>query len=170
MKGWLRRLRGALGNGVVWAVSWVAGGTAVLGFLHLTGLFRLADPSEIFSFFVPVLGMTGLLTGLAFSAYLPFAFRDQDVVEIRSAPFVLGGAVIAGLICALIMLLPPLGPEIAGPTRILIASELWSVLSGGLTAGATLKLAQRAPMSLAGAAVDQTAGEQDRVVHLPGRG
>lgn len=98
MKGLLRRIRGAFGNAVAWAVSWVAGGTAVLGLLHLTGLFQLADPSEIFSFFVPVLGMTGFLTGIAFSAYLPLAYGDQTVLGIRLGRLVLGGAVVAGLI------------------------------------------------------------------------
>ena len=168
MKGILRRIRGALGNAVVWAVSWVTGGTAVLGLLHLTGLFQLADPSEIFSFFVPVLGMTGLLTGLAFSGYLPLAYRDHTVLEIRLGRFVLGGAVIAGLICPLIVFLSPLSPELGASMRILIASELWTVVFGGVTAGATLRLAQRASRSLADAAADELAREQDQVMNLLG--
>ena len=170
MRGILRRIRGALGNALVWAVSWVAGGTAVLGLLHLTGVFQLADPSEIFSFFVPVLGMTGFLTGLAFSAYLPLAYRDHTVLEIRTGRFVLGGAVIAGLICPLIVFLSPLAPELIASTRILIVSELWTVVSGSVTAGATLKLAQRASRSLAGSAADELAREQEDVMNLLGEG
>lgn len=170
MKRMLRRIRGALGNSVAWAVSWVIGGTAVLGLLHLTGLFQLADPSEIFSFFVPVLGMTGFLTGIAFSTYLSFAYRDQSVLEIRTGRFVLAGAVIAGLICPLVILLSPLAPELEASTRILLASELWTVVFGSVTAGATLKLAQRASRSLADAAADELAREQDQVMHLLGEG
>lgn len=168
MKGMLRRIRGAVGNAVAWAVSWVAGGTAVLGLLHLTGLFQLADPSEIFTFFVPVLGMTGFLTGVAFSAYLPLVYRDQSVLGIRTGRFVLGGAVVAGLICPLVVLLSPLAPELGASARILLASELWTVVFGGVTAGATLKLAQRASSSLVDASADELAREQDEVVHLLG--
>lgn len=170
MKGILKRIRGALGNAAVWAVSWVTSGTVVLGLLHLTGLFQLADPSEIFSFFVPVLGLTGLLTGLAFSAYLPLAYRDHTVLEVRLGRFVLGGAVIAGLMFPLIVFLSPLAPELEASTRILIASELWTVISGSLTAGATLKLAQRASRSLSEAAAGKLAAEQGQVLNLLGEG
>ena len=159
-----------MGNAVAWAVSWVTGGTAVLGLLHLTGLFQLADPSEILSFFVPVLGMTGFLTGIAFSAYLPFAYRDQSVLEIRMGRFVLGGAVIAGLICPLVILLSPLAPEFGASTRILLASELWTVVLGSVTAGATLKLAQGASRSLGGTAAEELAREQEQVMKLLGEG
>lgn len=155
MRRMLRRIRGALGNAVAWAVSWVIGGTAVLGLLHLTGLYQLADPSEIFSFFVPVLGATGFLTGMAFSTYLSLAYRGQTVLGIRMGRFVLGGAVIAGVICPLVVFLSPLSSELGASARILLASELWTVVLGGVTAGATLKLAQGASKSLAGAAADE---------------
>jgi hypothetical protein len=170
MRGLLRRIRGAVGNAVAWAVSWVTGGTAVLGVLHLTGLFQLADPSEIFSFFVPVLGATGFLTGMAFSTYLSLVYRDQTVLGIRMGRFMVGGAVIAGLICPLVVLLSPLAPELGASTRILLASELWTVVFGSITAGATLKLAQGASQSLTRAGADELAREQDEVVSLLGEG
>lgn len=170
MRRMLRRIRGAFGNAVAWAVSWVAGGTAVLGLLHLTGLFQLADPSEIFSFFVPVLAATGFLTGMGFSTYLSFAYRGQTVLGIRMGRFVLGGAVIAGLICPLVLFVSPLAPELGASTRILLAAEVWSIVSGSITAGATLKLAQGASKSLAGAVADKLRMEHDEVMNPLGEG
>jgi len=166
MKGLLRRIRGAIGNAVTWALSWVVGGTAVLGVLHLTGIFQLADPSEIFSFFVPVLAATGFLSGVGFSTYLTFAYRDQTVLGIRMGRFMLGGAAIAGLICPLVVVLSLMTPELGASMRILLASELWVIVSGGLTAGATLKMAQGASRALTDSAADELAREQDEVLSL----
>lgn len=168
MKRILRRIRGALGNAVTWGLSWIAGGTSVLGLLHLTGLFRLADPSEIFTFLVPVLGVTGFLTGIAFSTFLTLAFRDQHVLEIRTGRFALGGAVIAGLICPLIVFASPLAPALGASTTILLATELWTVALGSLTAGTSLKLAQRSSRNLSDAASAELAREQDQVMSLLG--
>jgi hypothetical protein len=52
MRGVLRRLRGAVGNALAWAGSWVAGGTAALGLLQRTS--RSSIGVERFSIFARV--------------------------------------------------------------------------------------------------------------------
>lgn len=60
--------------------------------------------------------------------------------------------------------------RVGGSASILLASGLWTVLSGSLTAGASLELAQRASKSITEAAADELATEQDEVLKLLGEG
>jgi hypothetical protein len=64
MKNWLRRIRGAIGMGLTWAVAWGAGGAIVtLGFVLRTG----SRPDAPF----PIMGAAaGFVAGIIFSGVL----------------------------------------------------------------------------------------------------
>lgn len=98
MKAWVRRLRGFIGNSLVWGVAWFAGATAVLGTLLLTGVFSTSHWSwEIVFERARDIGFVGLGAGAVFSVSLPFLFRGRTLDQVDATRFVLGGAALAGL-------------------------------------------------------------------------
>ena len=104
MKGWLKRVRGAIGVGVTWAAGWGLGG----GLIWLTRTF-----SE-FGFDVAlVLGgqyaLIGFLGGVTFSAILRFTDGRRRFDELRIPKFAgwggLGGLLIGGAYIGLLSVL-----------------------------------------------------------------
>src|SRR5688572_32475072 len=81
MNGILRRLRGAIGVGVTWAVLWVLLGSLVLG------AFMLIDPADIgpgegASQVLPIFALVGFLSGTGFAALLAFSERAKKLTEL----------------------------------------------------------------------------------------
>jgi hypothetical protein len=89
MNKWLRRIRGAIGMGVTWAVVWAP--VAVL-----IGL--LVDPDGSMDEMWPAIGaIPGFLGGVVFSAVLAVAARRRGVDEL-SIPRVAAWGAAAGLL------------------------------------------------------------------------
>ena len=71
MKSWLRRIRGAIGMGLSWAVGWALAGLAI------GSLWTLGVPMEwfveVFDAPLPALAVPGFFSGAAFSMVLGIA-------------------------------------------------------------------------------------------------
>lgn len=92
MRKWLRRIRGALGMGLTWAIA-----GAFLGFL-----MEFVDPTgEIVDIWPAALAYPGFLGGVAFSAVLGIAGRRRRFDELSLPRFAAWGAV-GGLLVSLI--------------------------------------------------------------------
>ena len=91
MKG-LRRLRGAIGMGLTWAVGWAIGGLLIgvasilLPGLPWDGFF------EVFDAPLPALAVPGFFAGLFFSAVLGIAGRRRRFQELSLPRFAAWGA------------------------------------------------------------------------------
>ena len=89
MRTWLRRIRGALGMGFIWAVVWSAAGSVprwVLGF----------NPDAPFPI---IFGVFGFIAGVIFSAILALTERRRGFDEM-SLPRFAGWGAVGGLLLA----------------------------------------------------------------------
>lgn len=164
MKLILRRLRGALGNAVVWGVSWLAGawglllGAHLLGWLPTSGSWAVAPWTTAF-WFAANLGSTGFVTGGAFSAFLRFAYADGSLPNIGGLRFAAGGAMVAALLSPALTLVARAGWGVGLPVDMV--SGVWvAAVFGAVTAGSSIRIAQRASRSLTEAATAELEIEQ----------
>jgi hypothetical protein len=101
MKPWARRMRGAIGLGVFWAVGWVAFGLALgVSSLLLPGL-PWGRLFEVFDAPLPALAMPAFIGGVLFSFVLGIAGRRRRFEELSVPRFAAWGAA-AGLMLSLI--------------------------------------------------------------------
>jgi hypothetical protein len=136
----LRRLRGALGNAVVWAGTWFLAG------FPLTVLFRIMGLGSG-PFWQDALGVAqtyafgGFLAGGAFSLYLGIAGRNQRLGGLKPGWIALGAALTVGIG------IPALGIYFGNPQVSLASTVLISSILGGLAGGTAfgqVKIAQGA--------------------------
>lgn len=143
MGGILRRLRGALGNAVVWASAWFAAGLG-LGTAFYLGL---GLPTPLWPYIVSGafdLATAGFLAGGAFSLYLGVAARRRTLAELKPVRLGLTGGLIAGLLVPAYLVWTILGiGYVSGIGPVLAGAGAISAVLGGFTAYGTLKLAQR---------------------------
>jgi hypothetical protein len=66
MKAWLRRLRGAMGMGVTWAVGWGIGGLLIGVVSTLTPFFPWAPFFRVFDAPLPAMAIPGLFAGTSY--------------------------------------------------------------------------------------------------------
>jgi O-antigen/teichoic acid export membrane protein len=90
MKKWLRRIRGALGVGITWAVAWAGVGFLMEAFVDPHG--RIADIWPM------VLGIPGLLGGAVFSVVLGMAEGRRRFDELSLTRFGVWGAMTGALL------------------------------------------------------------------------
>lgn len=135
MKKWLRRVRGAVGMGLTWAVVW---GVAAV----LMGL--LVDPDgSMDEMWVAIGAYPGFLGGVVFSAVLAIAARRRRLDEL-SLPRVAGWGAVAGLLVGSIPFV--LGdPQTDVPVWLLGTLVIGSItLLSAASAAGSLALARRA--------------------------
>lgn len=95
MQKWLRRIRGALGMGLIWAVGWaIVGGGVMEAFVDPNG--------EILDMWPQTLGLAGFLGGVVFSVVLGIAGSRRRFEELSLVAFGALGAV-AGVLAAIAM-------------------------------------------------------------------
>jgi len=131
MRSGVRRLRGAIGMGVTWAVAWAIAGLAmgiasnILTFLPWDAFFRVFDAP------LPALAIPGFISGAIFSVVLGIAGRHRRFDQLSLPWFTALGAV-GGLLLGAV--------AVSGgfPAGTLIFT---GVLAGGSAAG-TLALAR----------------------------
>lgn len=123
----MSRIRGALGNAVVWGAAWAAGSIVLLTLFVLLGLVPAVPPGMALLQIAARFGVAGVAVGAGFSGFLAYVYRDERLATIRSVPFVLGGAVVSAIIA-----------PFAG-----LPALLGSILGAG-TAAFTLTAAKRA--------------------------
>ena len=104
MRNWLRRVRGAIGMGLTWAVGWT-----VVGMLGVVVAGALGLNTDVVDVWLPVFAYPGFLGGVTFSTVLGIAGRRKRLEELSVPRFALWGAA-AGLTVSLI----PAGMVLAG--------------------------------------------------------
>ena len=166
MTNWRRRVRGAIGMGLTWAVGWAIGGvligvtSLILPFLPWDFFF------EVFDAPLPALAIPGFFGGVIFSAVLGIAARRRRFDELSLPRFAAWGA-IGGLLLSLVpAAMSAVG--LATGDRLLEATAVISgpfVFLGAVSASVSLMLARKAadPKSLeAGEDLDNAALAEDR--------
>jgi len=170
MAGFLKRLRGIIGNGVVWATGWAVGAVVLtllvplaLGFPSgagiLGGILKAAG----------VFGGLGFLCGSAFSVYLGVVGRNKRLKDLGPLRYALRGAVASGVILPILAFALPGSGDFHFWVRTFGMAGITIVL-GGLSAFATVKLAQRSDRILTEASLEKLEEEQDEVRSLIGGG
>lgn len=146
MKGILRRMRGWLGNALVWGVSWSLITIPVMGVLHLMGLDYF--PLGMATVIAKNLFAMGFVAGGTFSTYLGLAYRNKGMDELRPWQFGLVGAVFSGLLVPTFTILPGLGMLFGGSfTGAMAVGIALAAALGGTTAFSTVKIAQNAALT-----------------------
>lgn len=91
MKRWLRRIRGAIGMGLTWALAWFGVGMLVLLAIFASDAQGADVPFPLFW------GLLGFLAGISFSAILGTVERRRSLDQMSVSRFAVWGA-IAGLL------------------------------------------------------------------------
>jgi hypothetical protein len=151
-----RRLRGAVGNAMVWGAGWAACALVTFAGLKITGIL---SPSVIWLDSILVAARFGLMGGIvggAFSLVIGLLYRGRRLADINWVRFGLRGGIMAGLFVPTFMTAARLlSGDTFLPLENLLTNGLMSAAFGGVAAGVSLKLAQRANPLLSG-------GSQDR--------
>ena len=126
MAAWRRRLRGALGIGLLWSAAWLAAG---VGVLLIVG-FGAADVP-----FPLLWGLLGFLAGITFSGILGLAERQRSFEQMSLTRFAAWGGA-GGLVLAAAF------SAVVGITMFPLLGTLFALAGGGCAAG-TLVLARR---------------------------
>ena len=148
MKKWLRRIRGAVGMGLTWAVGWAFAGmligvaSTLLPFLPWDWFFAVFDAP------LPAMAVPGFFGGVFFSAVLGIAGRGRRFRELSLPQFAAWGAA-GGLLLTLFPFalvavgLGTLNPA-ARPWPIIGAIVVPFTLLSAVSAAVTLTVARKA--------------------------
>ncbi len=131
MKGWIRRLRGALGMGFTWGVAWFTAGMALL---------LVVGPDAADVPFPVGFGFLGFLAGASFSAVLGLLGRRSRFEEMSLLRFAGWGA-LGGLLMAAAFV--PLAGLAGNVVSFGVVGTVFA-LAGGASAAGTLALARKA--------------------------
>ena len=158
MQKWLRRIRGAVGMGLTWAVAWA--GVGIL--IGVTSLLLPGLPWDrffaIFDAPLPALAVPGFVGGAVFSILLGVAARRRRFSELSLPLFAVCGAV-GGLLLAQVpntMVALGLGTPAEGINLVrltMMVSGPFAVL-GAASACLTLMIARKVEDAEASAASD----------------
>lgn len=133
MKGWLRRIRGAIGMGVTWAVGWFGLGAA----LGLT-VFGMDASGALINALAS--GGAGFVGGSVFSVVLSLTEGRRRFDELSLPRFAAWGAVGGAVVSALQMVVFTMVGG-APPLLLLVGAQ---ALIGAASAAGTLALARQA--------------------------
>lgn len=151
MGKWGKRVRGALGMGVTWAILWAMGGLIIGVSSKIFPMFPWNSFFEIFDAPLPALGVPGFAGGIIFSIVLGVAARRRKFSELSVGRFAAWGAA-GGLLLSLIpAALVGLGLANGGGSETgLGTAELTAVIApplmvlSSISAAVSLLLARRA--------------------------
>ena len=142
---WRTRLRGAIGNAIVWGVGWGVIGGLAAGVVHLvTGGAWTLVPLAIVAMAVRF-AVWGGIVGTAFSLLTTVAWRGRRLASISRIRFGLGAAVLAAVITPLAMqFLNVLSGDGPIAWSLVLDDAPIAAVFAGVVATVTLTLAQRA--------------------------
>lgn len=148
MKNALRRLRGVIGNGIVWATAWAAGTIATFFATSLIAGGRL--PPAVLLWVTAANGAAlGFASGTVFSIVLGIAYRRRLLRDIR--PSSVGVLGVASGVFIPIGILTALGATgVTMPVGAIVANLVFSGAIGWGTSVGSIKLAQSADARIAG--------------------
>jgi hypothetical protein len=132
MKNWLRRIRGAIGIGLMWAFAWFAAGMILL---------LIVGPDAADVPFPLGFGMLGFFAGASFSVVLG-AVEGRRSFEQMSIPRFAGWGALGGLLLsgAFVSIVALLG---AGSLEVVVLGPVFAI-AGAASAAGTLALARMA--------------------------
>ncbi|MFN8669934.1 MAG: hypothetical protein U0164_22315 [Gemmatimonadaceae bacterium] len=141
---WKRRLRGAIGNALVWGGGFAALGASVFTALKVSGFIYAPMPWLLGLEITLKLGLFGAISGGAFAAVIRFAYQGRRLADINWKRFALTAGVATGIFVPLFMQTMNVisGDGMVPWGDVLDDGVLLSVF-GAIAAGASLKLAQR---------------------------
>lgn len=153
MKNLVRRLTGAAKNAVVWGATWSALAFATILGLRAIGVVVPAEIGVLDAIGMAIrVGIAGGLAGGVFAGFVSLAYRGRRLSEIRWTRFALGGAVVAEMFMLAFFAIPGLATGDGFPPLGDILSDLVIAAAfGGIAAGASMWLAQRAETRSIGA-------------------
>jgi hypothetical protein len=141
------RLRGAVGNALVWGAAWFTAAIALVGTLHIVGIFPGLRWFDVLGLATRV-GVVGVFAGVAFAGAITVLYRGRRLSDISTVRFGIGGAVVSGLFIPpflqLLNILSGTGPI---PWGLLLDDVPLVAVLGGLAAAGSLKVAQIATLS-----------------------
>jgi hypothetical protein len=149
MQAWLRRIRGAIGMGLTWAVGWALAGVLIGVASRLLPGLPWDSFFEVFDAPLPALAMPGFLGGVLFSAVLGVAGRRRRFAQLSLPWFAAWGAV-GGLLLSLVPAalvavgLATIGREGLGLWRLTAVISGPLMLLSAASASASLALARTA--------------------------
>ena len=156
MKKWLRRIRGAVGMGLIWATAWFGAGLILL---LIVGAGAADVPFPLF------FALLGFLAGVIFSVILRIVEGGRSFDQMSLPRFAawggVGGLLLAGIMAAII-----------GGDALLVLGPVFA-LSGAACASGSLALARMAKGREglgAGANVDEIGLTEDEARDLLGGG
>jgi len=136
MKTWLRRIRGAIGMGLTWAVAWGGAGALVaLGFVLRTG----SRPDAPFPMMFTV---AGFVAGLIFSGLLGLVDGRRRFDQMSLPRFAAWGAAGGFLLATIFFLAVSLSGDLGFLWNLLTVGPLFALAGAGCAAG-SLALARR---------------------------
>ena len=146
-----RRLRGAVGNALVWAGGWF-----VLGFAGFSALLLTGQLSETMWWADGLLvgarfAVVGAIAGGFFSSAIGLLYRGRRLSEISWARFGIAGAVVTGLfVPVFFQAMNLLSGDGFVPMTHVLDDVPWVAAFGGVAAAVSLWMAQRADAALPG--------------------
>jgi hypothetical protein len=138
MEKWLRRARGAVGMGLVWAAAWFgAGMMMLLGSLLLTGSTGADVPYPL------GFGAFGFVSGVTFSGVLGLVEGRRRFDQMSLPRFAGWGAAGGFLLAAIFVVAVALVEDAAFLGNLAVLGPVFAVAGAG-SAGGALALARRA--------------------------
>jgi hypothetical protein len=141
----VRRLTGAVKNGVVWGVAWSALAFATIIGLRTIGVVVPAEIGVLDAIGMAIrIGIAGGVAGGVFALFISWFYRGRRLSEISPVRFGLGGAIVAELFMLAFFAIANLASGEGFPALEYILSDLVIAAAfGGITAGASMWFAQR---------------------------
>jgi len=145
---WLKRIRGAIGMGLTWAVGWALGGVLLAAATLVLPEWVWRGAARVFDAPAPALAVPGFVGGVIFSIVLGIAAQRNRIDDLSVARVAAWGA-----LCGVLVGLVPAAMVAVGlATLNAQGGALWQLTAtiavplailSALSAAATLKLAQR---------------------------
>jgi hypothetical protein len=143
VSNFLRRLRGAIGNTLMWVIGWTVLGFVTMLAYRMTGV--AGAPGTIFDAALIGLkiGLGGGIAGTAFSLFIALAYRNRRIQEISALKFGVGGALVtAAAITAFVQGASILGGGGLVEWEYMVPTVPMFAVFGFVAAAASMKLAQ----------------------------
>ena len=155
----IRRLHGAFRNAAVWGAAWFTLAAVVTIGLRLgDGIHPGIALGDALVTGIRV-GIMGGVAGTAFAAFISLFYRGRRLSEISWVRFGLGGGMLTGVFVPTFLILGNLLSGDGFPVLAHVLDDgLYAAVFGGISAGGSMWLAQRAG-ALSSAAQEQLDGE-----------
>ena len=161
----LRRMRGAVGNALVWAVGWATAAVALLGAFLLAGwgAVPITTPWVLLGVAALNAATSGFVTGLMFSVYLSLTHSDGSLLGLSVGRSALAGGAIAA---SLPLLMSGAWMVLSGaaiPLGVYLYGAVAPCIFGAVTAGGTVFAVRREALRDSTSAAEELARGQEEV-------